>query len=196
MLYSILRFISMLLCKVLFRVKVYGKKNIPKKGGFILASNHSSHLDPVVLGVVCPRKLNFMAKQELFLNPFFAGLMFQLGAFPVKRNSADRSALKEAMKRLERGGGLVLFPEGSRQAAAIAQGPAPQAGIGFLAAKVNVPVIPAYIKGTQTALPKGAKFIRPGRVYVSFGQKLDIERRLPYHEIASMIMANITQLSC
>lgn len=196
MLYWILRSICVLLCKIFFRVKVYGRRNIPKNGGFILASNHLSHLDPVVLGVVCPRRLNFMARHDLFLHRFFGGLISRLGAFPVKRNTADRWALKEAMKRLNRGGGLVLFPEGARQAGMNNQASVPQGGIGFLAAKVNVPVIPAYIKGTQTALPKGAKCIKPGRVSVYFGEKIYIERRLPYHEIASTIMANITQLSC
>lgn len=162
-----------------------------------MASNHLSHLDPVVLGVACPRKLNFMARHDLFLNRFFGGLISRLGAFPVRRNTADRSALKEAIERLNRGGGLLLFPEGTRQSAGTGdKDSVPQAGIGFLAAKVDVPVIPAYIKGTQAALPKGARRIKPGRVSVSFGEKINFERRLPYHEIAQVIMANITQLSC
>lgn len=197
MLYFTLRLISVLLCNVFLGIRVYGRKNIPKKGGFILASNHVSHLDPVALGVACPRKLNFMAKEELFLHPFFGGLISRLGAFPVKRNSADRSALKEAMKRLKQGRGLLLFPEGTRQGASGNAAVMPQAGVGFLAAKVGVPVVPAYINGTQAALPRGAKWIKPGsRVSVYFGEKIDIERRLPYHEFAQVIMAKIRQLSC
>lgn len=100
------------------------------------------------------------------------------------------------MKRLNRGGGLVLFPEGARQTGMNNEASVPHRGIGFLAAKVNVPVVPAYITGTQTALPKGAKWIKPGKVSVYFGEKINIERRLPYHEIARVIMANITKLSC
>jgi len=196
MLYSILRPVCILLCKIFFGIRVYGKKNIPKKGGFILASNHCSHLDPVVLGVACPRRLNFMARHDLFFNPFFSRLISALGAFPVRRGYADRFALREAMKRLNRREALVLFPEGARQAASGNNDAIPQAGIGFLASKLNVPVIPAYIEGTQYALPKGARRIRPARVSVSFGEKIDIERRLPYHELAQAIMANIRQLSC
>lgn len=196
MLYTVLRFISILLCKLFFRIKVYGEKNIPKNGGFILASNHTSYLDPIILGVVSSRKLNFMARHDLFLNPFFGLLLSRLGAFPVRRNSADRSALREAIKRLSGGKALVLFPEGTRLSGLNVEPPDPLAGVGFLATKANVSVIPAYIKGTDKALPKGAKYIKPGRIYVCFGRQINIEGRLPYQEITQLIMANIRQLSC
>jgi 1-acyl-sn-glycerol-3-phosphate acyltransferase len=90
--------------------------------------------------------------------------------------------------------GLLLFPEGTRQS----QGEAlpAQAGIGFLAAKLDCPVIPAFIKGSEEALPKGAKFIRPAKISVCFGQQIFIERRMPYQEIAQLIMARIRHLSC
>ncbi|MDI6605598.1 MAG: lysophospholipid acyltransferase family protein [Candidatus Omnitrophota bacterium] len=196
MIYTVLRFISLILCRLFFRIEVYGKKNIPEKGGFILASNHSSYLDPIILGVFCPRKLNFMARHDLFLNRFFGLLLSQVGAFPVKRNSADRSALKEALKRLSCGKALVLFPQGRRSSGLSAESSDFLAGVGFLAAKTNLPVIPAFIKGTDKALPKGAKCIKPGRICVCFGRQINIERGLPYQEITQLIMARIRQLSC
>lgn len=189
MLYYILRSASALLCKFLFGIEVSGRGNIPKKGGFILASNHRSYLDPVILGVACPRRLNFMAKEELFHNPFFSWLISRLGAFPVKRNHADISALKQALKRVNSGNGLLVFPEGSRNHSQ------PQAGIGFLAAKINAPVIPVFIKGTEEALPKGAKCIRRGKLSVYFGRQISVERRTSYQEIAQQIMNNIIELS-
>lgn len=196
MLYTILRFLSIVLCKIFFRIKVCGRENIPKKKGFILASNHLSYLDPIILGICSPRKLNFMARHDLFFNHFFGWLILRVGAFPVQRNSADRSALGEAIRRLKAGGGLLLFPEGRRQSGLDAVPLEPLAGVGYLAAKTDTAVIPAYIKGTDRAMPKGAKFIRPGRIEVYFGRQINIERRLPYQQIARLIMAKIRQLSC
>lgn len=192
MLYNILKPIAVLILKILFHLKVKGKEYVPEKGGFILASNHISYLDPVVLGVASPRKLSFMAKQELFCNPLFSWFISKLGAFPVKRDSVDLSALKEAMTLLREGKVLVLFPEGSRRFDTGSNQPYP--GIGFLVTKLNVPVIPCFIKGTDACLPLGAKFIRLKHISVHFGKRIYVERRLPYQDIAELVMENIRQL--
>ncbi|MDP3732729.1 MAG: lysophospholipid acyltransferase family protein [Candidatus Omnitrophota bacterium] len=180
--------------KILFRFKAEGLEYIPKTGGFILASNHVSYLDPIAVGVASGRKLNYMAKEELFCNPLFSRLLCGINVFPVKRDSADLSAIKEAMRRVRMGGGLVLFPEGSRRFDGASH--KPYAGIGFLTAKLNVPVIPAFVKGTEKALPTGAKFIRLTSISISFGKPFFIERRMPYQDIAMQIMDNIRHLSC
>ncbi len=185
----------MLLFKLLFRIEVKGRENIPKEGGFILACNHVSHLDPPALGIACPRPVSFMAKEELFKVPALSLWLRAVNVLPLKRGSADISALKLAMKHVNGGKGLALFPEGTRQqkdSAAVK----PLAGVGFLAAKLDAPVIPAFIKGTDDALPKGAKFIRPAKIRVYFGKQINIERRMPYQDIAQMIMADIRQLPC
>jgi len=194
MFYRFSSLLALVICKILFGVRARGIENIPKKGGFILASNHSSYLDPIVLGAISPRKLNFMAKEELFCHPLISWYLSCLGAFPVKRDSADLSALKHALRRLREGEVLILFPEGSRRFDGTSTDPYP--GIGFLVAKSGVPVIPVFIKGTENALPRGAKFIRTGRVYVYFGKQISIERRVPYQDIAGQIMDNIRHLSC
>lgn len=186
--------LAVFICRIFFHVGVSGTDNLPEKGGFILASNHISYLDPVILAVASPRKLNFMAKRELFRNRLIGPFLMGLGAFPVKRDSADLSALKEAIRRLRQGLGLVLFPEGSRGFGTQAQ--EPQAGIGFLAAKTAVPVVPAFIKGTDLALPRGARRIKAARISVSFGKQILAERRMPYRETAGLIMARIRHLSC
>lgn len=194
MLYSFLRFLGIILFKIFFRFKAYGSENIPKTGGFILASNHGSYLDPIAVGIGCRRKLNYMAKEELFDGRFSSWFYRAIRVFPVKRETADLSALKNAMHILKAGGGLVLFPQGTRNAEG-AQKP-PYAGVGFLAAKLNVPVIPAFVKGADKALPARAKFIRLTKVSVYFGKEIPIERRMPYQDIASHIMDNIRHLSC
>jgi len=176
------------------RFKVSGRQNIPKNGGFLIASNHVSYLDPVAIGVACPRRLNYMARHDLFRNALFAWVLKYCCAFPVKRNSADLGALKEAMRRLKNGEGLLVFPEGSRQTNVHLSEPQP--GVGFLAAKSGMPVIPAFVSGTERALPAGAKFIRPTTIYVQFGKQISIEGRMPYQDIAKEIMESIRHLSC
>lgn len=193
MLYKIATSLSDFVFGFFFKIKVSGAENIPKEEGFILASNHLSYLDPAVLAIACPREVNFMAKKELFNIPLFSNLISALGAFPVKRNTADISALKEAIKRVNAGNGLLVFPEGSRKEGLTDL--EPQAGIGFLAAKINAFVIPVFISGTDIAMPKGAKFIKPAKVSVTFGKQIRIERGVPYKEIAQKIMDSIRQLS-
>ena len=193
MLYSILRFLSAIIFKILFRFKAQGSEYVPERGGFILASNHVSYLDPIALGVACKRPLNYMAKEELFRNPLFSKFFLKINVFPVKRDSADLSAIKEAMRRVRIGGVLVLFPEGSRRFDGVSNDPYP--GIGFLSAKLGVPVIPAFIKGSEEAMPKGAKLIKPKKISLCFGKQIFVERGMPYQEIAQLIMANIREVA-
>ena len=196
MLYSIARNLFVVpLFKIFFRMKVKGAENIPSTGGFILASNHISFLDPLALGAASPRPLNFMARSDLFHIPLFGRLIAAVDAFPVKRDSADKSALKEAMRRVKSGHALALFPEGTRQDSKTAPDE-PQAGIGFLAVKLTVPVIPAFISGTEKALPRHAKFIRLAPVSVSLGKQISIEGRMRYEDIAMRIMDDIRHLAC
>lgn len=179
----------------MFGLKAHGRQNIPKRGGFILASNHVSYLDPIIVGSACPRKLNYMARHDLFYNRFFSWWLDAVDTFPVKRDTADLSAIKEAMRRVKAGKGLLLFPEGRRKDANSTSFGKPQAGVGFLADKLDVPVIPVFVKGSEKAFPRGAKFIQPTKVDVYFGKQIKIERGLPYQDIAEEIMKNIRHLS-
>ena len=194
MVYSISRAVAFLFIKVMFRLQVKGAENIPKKGAFILASNHLSYLDPPVLAASSPRRVSFMARHDLFKHPLFAWWLRRVGAFPVKRGSADISAFKESMRQLSIGMGLLIFPEGTRQKDG-ALG-SPEMGVGFLVAKTNVPVIPVFIKGTGEVLPRDAKGLRLGRITVYFGKQIPLERRMPYRDLAIEIMKNIRHLSC
>ena len=193
-LHRICRFICFVFFVTVLRMEVKGKKNIPRKGGFIVAGNHVSNLDPIGIGVACPRIMSYMGKKELFGNFFTKRFMLGINVFPVKRGEADFGAIREAFKRVKKGQGLLLFPEGGRQTDTSNAEVLP--GVGFLAVKLGVPVIPAYIGGTVRAMPKGSKFIRPGKVTVIFGEEIPIERSAPYQDIARQIMDRIRQLSC
>jgi 1-acyl-sn-glycerol-3-phosphate acyltransferase len=193
MLYISLRFLSFFGLKIFFGLKVYGRQHIPKQGGFILASNHVSLIDPVALGVACPRRnLNYMAKEELFRGRFFRWFFKSLGCFPVKRGGADVSALREAIRRVRKKEGILLFPEGGRSASSVIADAQP--GVGFLAAKLNVPVIPAFVEGSDKALPKGAKFFKPAKINVYFGKQIDIRKGADYQEIAQSVIENIVRI--
>ncbi len=170
--------LAILLCKIFcilyLRLRVKGIEHIPPEGGFILAGNHVSFLDPVAFGVSCPRLLNYMARDTLFKIPIFGSMIKSFYAFPLKRNSSDIGAIKEALRRLKKGGGLLVFPQGTRGLTReVGEG---FVGVGFLARKSGSPVIPAYVKGTNRAMPKGAKFIKPRRIKVIFGESLSFPK--------------------
>ena len=192
-LYKVARDICIVFSKVYLRVKVQGLANIPARGGFVIASNHRSYLDPVVIGSVCPRRINYMARHDLFGVPVLGKLIRAYGTFPVKRGKADLGALREAIRRVNRGFGVLVFPEGTRQSGR-GLGKA-EPGVGFLAAKVNGPVVPAYVSGTEEAMPRGSKMIQPVGVTVKFGKPLSIAPDQPYEETAVEIMRSIGRLA-
>ena len=101
-------------CKVVYRVKVVGKENIPKKGPIIICGNHRSFLDPPLIEVTCGRYTRFLAKEELTKNKFLAFLGVVFNAILVKRDSKEVVAIKESLKTLKYGDCLALFPEGTR----------------------------------------------------------------------------------
>lgn len=169
-LYRLFRAILVLLCKIFFRLEVQGKELIPKKGGFVLASNHASFLDPILLGTACPRILNFAAKDALFKNRLFAALILRVGAFPIRRWSADIAAIRESVRRLQNNFGLVVFPEGSRNNTGEMQNVS--SGFVLIADKAGVPIVPAWITGSDRALGKGMKIIRPAKIKVIFGKPI------------------------
>lgn len=195
MLNFLARSLCFIILKLFFHLEISGKENLPKKGGFIFASNHTSFLDPVVAAASCPRRLDFMARDDLFDNLLFGWFISSLGAFPLKRNSADISALKEAIRRVRSGRGLVVFPQGDRMPSAHHLEGESLAGVGFLAAKAGLPVVPAFIQGTDKALPVGAKSIRRHSISVRIGKQINIEKGISYQDISGKIMQEIRLLA-
>ena len=147
MLYGFLKGILPTMFRIIYRAEVHGQENVPKEGGAIIAANHISLWEPPFVGAFCPRRVSFMAKKELFENSIFSSIITSLGAFPVNRGAADRNAIKTALTVLGEGKCLGLFPEGTRsKSGKLGE---PEAGIGLIAYKANVPIVPVAITGTN-----------------------------------------------
>ena len=136
--------------KVFYRYKFINNNSIPHEGAYIIASNHMSFSDPVLLGLGQRRRLFFMAKQELFKNKFFAGLIRALGAFPVERGAGDGKAIKTGEDLIKEGNVMTIFIEGGKTKTG--EFMRPRSGCALVAQQMQGPVIPACI--TITGNPK------------------------------------------
>ena len=172
---------------------VAGKENLPPNGSYILASNHLSNLDPFLIGLSVGRRISYMAKDALFHNPLLRFCLYRVEAFPVKRGASDVRALRETLRKLKKGLPVVVFPEGTRGGSGTEK--RTQSGIGFLAVKGNVPLVPVHIGGSDQVLPRGAKFPKRGRVTVTFGKPVRFTSGQTYEEIVAAIMDEIDGLT-
>ncbi len=134
------------------RWEVRGLENFPVAGPVVVAANHVSYLDPIVLGCALPRQVFFMAKKELFRYPLLGPLLRRLGAFPVDRERADRQAVRKALEILKEGRVLGIFPEGRRSRTGEIL--PPYAGAAYFAARAGVPVCPVALEGTTKLFGK------------------------------------------
>ena len=133
--------------RVLLTREVRGLAHVPAEGGVIVASNHGSFWDPPVLGIVFPRPLRYMTRASFFKVPLFGALIRSLGAFPVRKGTADLSGLRAAEAALARGEALLVFPEGGRMKDGRLHPALP--GLGLLVARTRAPVVPVYVSGTN-----------------------------------------------
>jgi len=170
-LYEFLKVVFSFIFTVFFRWKVSGVDNIPKNGGVLICANHISLLDPPVIATAASRHLHFMAKEELFRIWGFGRIIRNLHAFPVRRGTADRTAIRTALGLLIAGEVVGMFPEGTRSKTGILGNPEP--GVSLIAARSGVPIVPAAITGTN-------QFFRNGKILpqfsVRFGKPIPIER--------------------
>jgi 1-acyl-sn-glycerol-3-phosphate acyltransferase len=132
--------------RAFFGFRVTGREGFPDTGGVIVAVNHASNYDPVLVGIACPRQLTFLGKVELFKNPLLGNLLRNLGAIPLHRGAADSGALRAAAEALTSGKPLLLFPEGTRSKTGELQ--RGRRGVGMFAVRGNAPVLPVYLHGT------------------------------------------------
>lgn len=165
--YIIIRLLCLGIAKVAFRLHVDGEKFIPRKGPAILAANHVSFIDPIIIWIAVRRPIHFMAKKELFRFHLFGWLLRQLGAFPVNRHRINLQAFKRAASLLKAGEIVAIFPEGTRGDGVQLRSAKP--GIGLIAARTGAPVIPVLHRGTEKVLPRGTWLPRPHRITVKFG---------------------------
>ena len=192
MIYWIVYFLTKIVSWLFFPFTAYQTRCIPRQGAFILASNHISNLDPVLLGICSVRRINFMAKIELFKG-VLGFILTRLGSFPIKRGQADLGAMKESLKRLKDGRVILIFVEGTRR---IGNEPSmAQAGAGFIAMKSGVPVIPVYVKGTNQVMAPGTKFLKRGPVTATFGEPFFVNDAPSYEEASQRILDKIYTLA-
>jgi len=188
-----------------FRWRVYNPERVPLTGPVILASNHSSFLDPPLVGSGLNRPINYLARESLFRFFGIGALLRSWNAVPVDRDGGGARGLKNILDRLLAGGGIILFPEGTRSQDGKLQ-PA-RSGIGLTVVKSQAPVVPVRVFGTYEAWGRDKKFPHPKRVAVKYGQPMQFEKlraeakscdkaRLKeiYQEIADEIMAEIGKL--
>jgi 1-acyl-sn-glycerol-3-phosphate acyltransferase len=171
--YRASRLLCLVISKAMFGLRIEGQEHIPETGAVIVAANHLSFLDPVIIGVAVRRPLHFMAKEELFRFRPVGWLLRAYQAFPIGRRKADFQAIKQAVSLLQGGEVVLIFPEGTRGDGK-RLGPA-KPGIGLIAARSRAPVVPAYHCGTERALPRGAWVPRPHRIILRFGPPLLFE---------------------
>ena len=199
MLYAILKPITVALMRLLFGLTSRGREHVPATGPVLLVANHSSLLDPPLVGGMVPRQVSFMAKEELFRVPLLGPLIRRLNARPVRREGADASALRTSLRVLQEGGVLLVFPEGTRGPEGTLR--EPKAGVGMLAALSGAPVVPVFVEGSGRAWPRGRRLPRPAKVTVTFGppkvfERKDAEgRKRDYEAVSREMMAAIGRLA-
>jgi len=198
MIYWITVYVVYWLFKIFFSLKVKGLENIPHKGTFIIACNHASYLDPMAAGCSSRRKINFLAKEELFKNKFFSWYLKKLNVSPLKRYSSDSRALREAIRKLRKGKGLLIFPEGTRSNdGSIREG---KIGVSVLSFITKAPVTPCYIKGSYDIWPPNSHFFHKGKLAIFLGKPLDPPlvregtKKEDYYEFAQKVMSSIKAL--
>jgi 1-acyl-sn-glycerol-3-phosphate acyltransferase len=174
LLFKSLQAFARIMTTLLFDLKVFGSHRVPLTGGVLLISNHQSYLDPVLLGVRLRRPLSYLAKSELFINPFFSWLIRQLGAFPIRQHSSDVGAMKETIARLQEGHVLTIFPEGTRTENGELSPIEP--GVALVIRKAKVPVVPVVIIGAFEAWPLFRKWFRPAPIRMLYGQPMDMSK--------------------
>jgi 1-acyl-sn-glycerol-3-phosphate acyltransferase len=133
--------------RILVPIRTYGRERVPREGGLVLAMNHFSYVDPPVFGVVCPRKVVFVAKTELFDAPGLGPLMRAHGTLSIRRGESDRDALRRMRETVRRNEVLGVFVEGTRQRSGVLGEAKP--GAAMVAIQEGVPVLPAAIHGSQ-----------------------------------------------
>jgi 1-acyl-sn-glycerol-3-phosphate acyltransferase len=194
-----------LMYQLYFRWRVFNPGRVPLSGPVILAANHESFLDPMLVGAGLKRDINYLARESLFRFPGIGALLRSWNTVPVNREGGGAAGLKAILDRLLAGGAIILFPEGTRSRDGKMQ--KARSGIGLTVIKSNGLVIPVRVFGTYEAFGRHLNFPRPRRVAVKYGEPLRFETlraeartcskpRLKqiYQEVADEIMAAIAKL--
>lgn len=178
--YGLLHLVCRLLAVALFRIRVSGREHVPAEGAALVLSNHQSHFDPVLIGLACDRRLNYLARQSLFRFPPFRWLIQSLDAIPIHRDGLGLEGLKETLRRLKRGEMVLIFPEGTRTRSGEMGRFKP--GFSALAKRADVWLAPVAIDGAFDAWPARRRFPGVSTIYIQFGEPISGAEAQRYEE--------------
>jgi len=194
-----------LLYRLYFRWRVFNCERVPASGPVILASNHASFIDPPLVGAALDRDISYLARDSLFRFPGIGALLRSVNSVPVDRDGGGAAGLRAIMDRLLAGGGIILFPEGTRTYDGKFQ--PVRSGLGLVVIKSTAPVVPVRVFGTYEAYGRHLRIPRPYQVMVKFGEPLDFaalraeakqctKARMKeiYQQVSDEIMAEIAKL--
>jgi 1-acyl-sn-glycerol-3-phosphate acyltransferase len=170
-----------------YRIEAIGLEHFPKEGGVLLCANHIHNFDPLVVGIMAPRPVHYMAKEEIFSVPVLGNIVRKCNAFPVKRGFSDREALRTGLKLLKDGHVFGLFPEGTRsKTGEIGKG---LSGAGFFALRTTALVVPCAIIGPYKSFRK---------LKIVYGQPIDMDEirkeKASAEQVTELIMSKIDKL--
>jgi 1-acyl-sn-glycerol-3-phosphate acyltransferase len=171
--YDAFRFVARVTGTVCFRLRWNGSENFPATGGALICSNHQSFFDPVLVGLTCNRRMNYLARDTLFHSPILAPLIRYLDAIPIDREGGGLAGLKETLRRLKAGEQVLIFPEGTRTSDGEVRPLKP--GFCSVARRSKTPLVPVGLDGAYHAWPRTAKFPRLGRMAVVVGEPMPAE---------------------
>ncbi len=191
--YLMAKALSYPIMRLYFRATVQGRGKVPQTGGLLLAANHFSFADPLILGSMLPRRLWFVMAEDQFEKPFLKSFSRLMDVIPVQAGAAFRlGPIRKCLTVLKTGRVVAIFPEGRRSSTGTLLPPMP--GIGVLASRAKVPIIPVAIVGTREAYPPGVRFPRPGKVTLLVGEPLATHHGLSPEALAQRAMDAIAAL--
>lgn len=172
--YRFFKSVIWVLMKVAARVRVEGKENLPESGPFLLIFNHQSFLDPLLAQSHIPHTVHSMTKSTQFAHPVFRWLVPRVGGFPVRRYRVDPQAVRTALRYLDEGKVVGVYPEGERSWDGVLQ---PfRRGTVRLLLKVGVPIVPCGLEGSFDVFPRWGSGVRRSDVIIRFGKPIHLGR--------------------
>ncbi len=191
----VMRVIAMVLLALLGPIRVANKQRIPRTGGLLVVSNHQSDMDPIVVQWGCPRPIHFMAKSELFEMRSIRGFLDIMKAFPVRRNEADRTALRHAINLLKAGEVVCIFPEGELSESGKLQDL--KEGVAFIAKMARSQVICCGLNGVRRIVPYGKLIPRPAfrSIWMKWGEARAFGKETETEEMMDWMRCELLGLS-
>ena len=174
---------------LMYQVRVHDLENYPETDGMLVCSNHQSFLDPLIIGSVCPRPVNYLGRKTLFKFPPFGWFMSWNDTIPIDRDGVGIGGMKETLRRIKRGESVVMFPEGTRSS----DGEIQPFMLGFcaVAKRCKATLMPIGTYGGFEAFSKYMKFPRPGRIHAVIGKPIPFEE---YGDLSDQQIADLLRI--